>query len=287
MVRVRIKELMESGAHFGHQTRKWNPKMKRYIFDRRNGIHIINLELTAPLLEKACEFVREISSQGGKVLFVGTKPHAQKAICETAQELQMPYVSSRWLGGMLTNMATIRKSVGKLENIEKMEEDGSLDVLTKKEKSGILKIKAKLKRNLAGVQKMNNLPNAVFVVDPQKETNGVLEARKLKIPIIAMVDTNCNPDLIDYCIPSNDDAIRTIKFVLDKIKSAVGEGNTLWLKKEEERKAREAEARAAEEARKAELKKKAEESQKARKVAEEEKKAEVDSIIADLEKNKD
>jgi small subunit ribosomal protein S2 len=281
-----IKEMMDAGAHFGHQSHKWNPKMRTFIFDKRNGIHIINLEITVNQLLQACAFVTDLTSRGKKVLFVGTKSQAKEKIVETARELEMPYVAERWLGGMLTNLKTIRQSINKLEKFQKMEEDGSLAELSKKEQSRILKEKAKLEKNLTGVQSMkSSLPEAMFVVDPGKENIAVHEANKLGIPIIAILDTNCNPDCVDYCIPANDDSIRTVRYILEKIRDAALSGRKTWIKNEEIRKAREAEERAAEQARLEEQRRKAEEAKKQKEEAEKEQKAKADAIIADLEQS--
>ena len=279
-----ISELMEAGVHFGHQTQKWNPKMRRYIFDKRNGIHIINLDKTLPLLRKACSFVSELISKGGKILFVGTKEQAKEIIIESATALNMPYVSERWLGGMLTNIITIRQSISKLEHFEKMEADGTLVALSKKEQSVLMKEKTKLIKNLSGVKNMRSLPDALFIVDPDHEHNAVAEARRLSIPIIAILDTNCNPDMVDYGIPANDDSLRSVTYILSVIKDAGLQGRDLWQKNEDERKAKEDKERAEESARKEDQKRKSEEIKKAKEAAEQVEKARTDEIIADLEK---
>ncbi|MDP1809257.1 MAG: 30S ribosomal protein S2 [Actinomycetota bacterium] len=213
MAVVSMKHLLEAGVHFGHQTRRWNPKMKPYIFTERNGIYILDLQQTLGLLETAYGFVSELVAKGGTVLFVGTKKQAQESLVEEATRAQMPYINHRWLGGMLTNFATIKKRISRLRELEEMETDEKFEHLPKKE---ILKIKAereKLRRNLGGILNLNRLPDAIFVVDPKKEKIAIAEARRLEIPIIAIVDTNCDPDEIDYVIPGNDDAIRAIGLI--------------------------------------------------------------------------
>ncbi|GAV25324.1 30S ribosomal protein S2 [Carboxydothermus islandicus] len=224
MAVISMKQLLEAGVHFGHQTRRWNPKMAEYIFTDRNGIYIIDLQKTAKKLEEAYSFVKELSAQGGTILFVGTKKQAQDAIKEEAERCGMFYVNQRWLGGTLTNFKTIRKRVERLIEIEKMEEEGAFSVLPKKEVAKILKEKEKLTRFLSGIKEMKKLPDALFVVDPRKEKIAVAEARKLDIPIVAIVDTNCDPDEVDYVIPGNDDAIRAVKLITSKIADAVIEG---------------------------------------------------------------
>ena len=224
MAVVTMKQLLEAGVHFGHQTRRWNPKMKPYIFTERNGIYIIDLQKTVKMMEDAYAFVRDVVADGGTVLFVGTKKQAQNTIREEAERCGMFYVNVRWLGGMLTNFQTIRKRVGRLQEIEQMETDGSFNVLPKKEVLQLMKEKQKLEKFLGGVRDMEKLPDAVFVVDPRKERIAVQEARKLNIPIISIVDTNCDPDEIDYVIPGNDDAIRAIKLICGRISDAVIEG---------------------------------------------------------------
>lgn len=221
---VTMKQLLESGVHFGHQTRRWNPKMARFIFTERNGIHIIDLQKSVPLFEEAYRFVRETVAEGGLVLFVGTKKQAQDAIREEAQRAGMPYVNQRWLGGMLTNFHTIRKRVDRLSEIEQLRDAGQLDMLPKKEQAKILDELARLEKYLGGIKTMNRLPGAVYVVDTRKERNAVLEARKLRIPLVAIVDTNCDPDEIDYPIPGNDDAIRAVRLITNRIAEACLEG---------------------------------------------------------------
>jgi small subunit ribosomal protein S2 len=222
-----MKQLLEAGVHFGHQTRRWNPKMQKYIFGARNGIYIIDLQKTLRQFKETYRFVRELSARGGNILFVGTKKQAQESIFEEAQRCGMPYVNHRWLGGMLTNFATIKKSIGRLKKYETMEEDQSWGNLTKKEILNITKEKEKLGKFLDGIKDMGKLPDAVFVIDPKREEIAIKEARKLGIPILAIVDTNCDPDLIDMVIPGNDDAIRSIRLFASKIADAVIEGQQL------------------------------------------------------------
>ena len=219
-----MKQLLEAGVHFGHQTRRWNPKMAEYIFTERNGIYIIDLQKTVKKVEEAYIFVRDASLEGGNVLFVGTKKQAQDAIKEEAIRAGMYYVNVRWLGGMLTNFKTIKRSIQKLNNLTKMSEDGTFDLLPKKEVAALQKEMADLERNLGGIKDMKGLPAVMFVVDPKKEANAVAEARKLGIPVVAIVDTNCDPDCIDYVIPGNDDAIRAIKLIASVMADAVLEG---------------------------------------------------------------
>ncbi|MBX7244772.1 MAG: 30S ribosomal protein S2 [Candidatus Sumerlaeaceae bacterium] len=221
---VTMKQLLEAGVHFGHQSRRWNPKMKPYIYTERNGIYIIDLKKTLKMLRDACKFVRDAVAEGHTVLFVGTKKQAKDSIFEAARDCNMYYVNNRWLGGMLTNFRTIRRSVLRLMEIERMEADGSIQHYTKKEQSMLLKEKASLEKNLAGVKKMDKLPGLIFIVDPHKEQIAVEEARKLKIPIVSIVDTNCNPDQIDWVIPGNDDAIRAVKLIAQKVAESVAEG---------------------------------------------------------------
>lgn len=231
MSHITMKQLLEAGVHFGHQTRRWNPKMKPFIFGERNGIHIIDLQQTLKYFEIAYEFVVNVTSQGGKVLFVGTKKQAQDAIKEEAERCGMPYVNFRWLGGLLTNFRTIRQSVEKLKKIESWFEDGTIERFPKKERLKIEKLKQKLERNLGGIRNMESLPQAVYIVDPVYEETAVKEARKLGIPIVAIVDTNCDPDLIDYIIPGNDDAIRAIRLITSKIADACLEGLEIYKEK--------------------------------------------------------
>lgn len=221
---VSMKQLLEAGVHFGHQTRRWNPKMARYIFTERNGIYIIDLQKTVKMLDEAYGFVRDLAAEGGTLLFVGTKKQAQDSIREEAERCGMYYVNARWLGGTLTNFRTIRKRIDRLEQLKKMREDGTFDLLPKKEVvKHELEIE-KLEKFLGGVKDMNKLPKAMFIVDPHKERIAVSEARKLHIPIIAIVDTNCDPDEIDHVIPGNDDAIRAVRLISGAMADAVLEG---------------------------------------------------------------
>jgi small subunit ribosomal protein S2 len=222
---VSMKQLLESGVHFGHQTKRWNPKMKPYIFTERNGIYIVDLQQTVKLAEKAYNFVHELAAEGKSILFVGTKKQAKETVRQEAERCGMPYVDERWLGGMLTNYKTIRKRIDRLEELEKMEEDGIFEVLPKKEVMQLEKERAKLIRNLGGIRDMNGLPDALFVVDPRREEIAVAEAKKLGIPVVAIVDTNCDPDEIDYLIPGNDDAIRAVKLLTGVVANAVVEAN--------------------------------------------------------------
>jgi len=231
---VTMKQLLEAGVHFGHQTRRWNPKMRDYIFTERNGIYIIDLQKTVRLMDSAYNFVRDIAAQGEKVLFVGTKKQAQESIQEEATRCDMPYVNQRWLGGMLTNFQTIRKRIDRMFELEKMEEEGRFELLPKKEVIKLRHEKDKLLKFLGGIRNMLELPSAVFIVDPRKEKIAVSEARKLEIPIVAIVDTNCDPDEIDYKIPGNDDAIRAVKLITSKIADAVLEGRQGMQLSEEE-----------------------------------------------------
>ena len=221
---ISMKQLLEAGVHFGHQTRRWNPKMKEYIFTERNGIYIIDLQKTVKKAEEAYNFVRSVAEAGDSVLFVGTKKQAQESIEQEAKRCEMFYVNQRWLGGMLTNFKTIQTRIAKLRKIEKMEADGDFAYLPKKE---VIKLKTeqeKLEKNLSGIKDMKKLPGAMFVVDPRKEHIAVMEARALGIPVVAIVDTNCDPDEVDYAIPGNDDAIRAVKLIASKMADAVLEG---------------------------------------------------------------
>ncbi len=222
---VTMKQLLESGVHFGHQTKRWNPKMKPYIFTERNGIYIVDLQQTVKLAEKTYNFVLDLASEGKNILFVGTKKQAQQTIKQEAERCGMPYVNERWLGGMLTNYRTIRKRIKRLEELEQMEEEGIFEVLPKKEVMQLEKERNKLDRNLGGIRNMNGIPDAVFVVDPRREEIAVAEAKKLGIPVVGIVDTNCDPDNIDYLIPGNDDAIRAVKLLTGVIANAVVEAN--------------------------------------------------------------
>ncbi len=221
---VSMKQLLEAGVHFGHQTRRWNPKMAEYIFTERNGIYIIDLQKTVKKIEEAYLFIRDIAAEGGNILFVGTKKQAQDAIKEEALRSEMYYVNVRWLGGMLTNFKTIKKSIQKLHNLNKMAEDGTFDLLPKKEVASLQKEMNDLEKNLGGIKDMKGIPSAIFIVDPKKEKNAVDEARKLGIPVVAIVDTNCDPDEVDYVIPGNDDAIRAIKLIAATLADAIIEG---------------------------------------------------------------
>ena len=218
---ISMKQLLEAGVHFGHQTRRWNPKMAEYIFTERNGIYIIDLQKTVKKVEEAYEFVKEVAASGKSILFVGTKKQAQESIESEAVRCDMFYVNQRWLGGMLTNYKTIRARVLRLKQLEKMEAEGAFEVLTKKEVAKLVNERERLERFLGGIKDMDKLPGAVFVVDPRKEKIAVAEARKLNIPIVAIVDTNCDPDEVDYVIPGNDDAIRAVKLIASKIADAV------------------------------------------------------------------
>jgi small subunit ribosomal protein S2 len=219
-----MKQLLEAGVHFGHQTRRWNPKMATYIYMERNGIYIIDLQQTVKKFDEAYSFIKNVVADGKGVLFVGTKKQAQETIKEEAGRCSMFFVNQRWLGGMLTNYKTIRKRVLRLRELEKMEQDGTFEVLTKKEVARLLNERERLERFLGGIKDMDKLPGAIFVVDPRKEKIAVAEAHKLNIPVVAIVDTNCDPDEIDYVIPGNDDAIRAVKLISAKIADAVLEG---------------------------------------------------------------
>jgi small subunit ribosomal protein S2 len=224
---VSMKQLLESGVHFGHQTRRWNPKMSRYIFGQRNGIYIIDLKKTVRLLKDACRFVRDISANGGLVLFVGTKKQAQDTVKEEAQRCGMYYVNNRWLGGMLTNYETVSQSIKKLKELEsKLNDEEAMQAYTKKERLLMDRQREKLEKNLAGIKDMPQIPDVMFVTDTRKEHIAVLEARRLGIPVVAIVDTNCDPDLIDYIIPGNDDAIRAVRLISARIADAVLEGRS-------------------------------------------------------------
>ena len=225
MAIVTIKQLLEAGVHFGHHTRRWNPKMAEYIFTERNGIYIIDLQKTIKKFDEAYMFVRQLAEEGGTLLFVGTKKQAADAIREEAERCGMYYVNVRWLGGMLTNYKTIRMSIARLVSLEKMQEDGTFDMLPKKEVAALQKEMANLEKNLGGIKSMDRLPSAIFIVDPRKEHNAVLEAKKLGIPVIAIVDTNCDPDDADYVIPGNDDAIRAIRLISSVMADAIIEGH--------------------------------------------------------------
>ena len=224
---IAIKELLEAGVHFGHQTKRWNPKMKPYIFGQRNGIYIIDLGKTAKLFGDAEAFVNQVAADGGTVLFVGTKRQAQDAVAEEAQRCGMHFVNQRWLGGLLTNFTTIQRSLTRLRELEAMETDGRYETLSKKEVSGVEKEKRKISKNLDGIRQMSRLPDAVFVIDTRKEQIAVDEARKLKIPVIGVVDTNCDPEQVDYVIPGNDDALRSIRLFTSRIADAIVAGRSI------------------------------------------------------------
>ena len=224
MAVVAMKQLLEAGVHFGHQTRRWDPKMAEYIFQARNGIHIIDLQKTSKKLDEAYAFIKEQAEDGKTVLFVGTKKQAQECMREAALKCGMYYVDQRWLGGMLTNFETIRTRVQRLKDLETMQEDGTFDVLPKKEVILLKKEMEKLEKNLGGIKEMDKLPGVIFLVDPKKERIAILEAKKLKIPVVGLVDTNCNPEELDYPIPGNDDAIRAVKLIADVMANAVIEG---------------------------------------------------------------
>ena len=224
MAVVAMKQLLEAGVHFGHQTRRWDPKMAEYIFQARNGIHIIDLQKTSKKIDEAYAFLKEQAEEGKTVLFVGTKKQAQECVKEAAEKSGMYYIDQRWLGGMLTNFGTIRTRVQRLKDLEKMQEDGTFDVLPKKEVILLKKEMEKLERNLGGIKDMEEIPGVIFLVDPKKEHIAVLEAKKLGIPVIGLVDTNCNPEEVDYAIPGNDDAIRAVKLITDVMANAIIEG---------------------------------------------------------------
>ena len=224
MAVVAMKQLLEAGVHFGHQTRRWDPKMAEYIFQARNGIHIIDLQKTSKKLDEAYSFLKEQAEEGKTVLFVGTKKQAQECVKEAAQKCGMYYIDQRWLGGMLTNFETIRKRVQRLRDLETMQEDGTFNILPKKEVILLKKEMEKLERNLGGIKDMEKLPGVIFLVDPKKERIAILEAKKLGIPVVGLVDTNCNPEEVDYPIPGNDDAIRAVKLIADVMANAVIEG---------------------------------------------------------------
>jgi len=224
MAVVAMKQLLEAGVHFGHQTRRWDPKMAEYIFQARNGIHIIDLQKTSKKLDEAYSFMKEKAEEGKTVLFVGTKKQAQECMKEAAEKSGMYFINQRWLGGMLTNFGTIRKRVERLNNLERMQEDGTFDVLPKKEVAALKNEMEKLEKNLGGIKEMTRLPGAMFVVDPKTERIAVLEAKKLNIPIVGLVDTNCSPEDVDFPIPGNDDAIRAVKLITDVMANAIIEG---------------------------------------------------------------
>src|SRR4051812_19146147 len=265
MAEVGIKELLQAGVHFGHQTRRWNPNMRRYIYGERDGIHIIDLIQTEQLLEKARELAEQTARGGGTVLFVGTKKQARDSVKEWADRCQMPYVNLRWLGGLLTNYNTISARIKRLHELTELKENDRLELLPTKERMSMEAELAKLEYNLGGVRNMERLPDAVFITDLKTEEIAVREAARLRIPIIALVDTNCNPEPVDYVVPGNDDAIRSCELVISTIGSAVDAGASVWRTEEERRRAEEEEKRRREE----EERRKREEEEKARKEAEE------------------
>jgi small subunit ribosomal protein S2 len=224
MAVVAMKQLLEAGVHFGHQTRRWDPRMAEYIFQARGGIHIIDLQKTSKKIDEAYQFIKEASEEGKEILFVGTKKQAQECVKEAAEACGMYYVDQRWLGGMLTNFDTIQKRIQRLKDLEAMQEDGTFDVLPKKEVIILKKEMEKLEKNLGGIKEMKKLPGVMFVVDPKKERIAILEARKLNIPVVGLIDTNCNPEDVDYVIPGNDDAIRAVKLITTVMANAVIEG---------------------------------------------------------------
>ena len=221
---ISMKQLLEAGVHFGHQTRRWNPKMAEYIFTERNGIYIIDLQKTVKKIEEAYNFIRDIAQEGGDILFVGTKKQAQESIKEEAERVGMYWVNARWLGGMLTNFKTIKQRIDRLEQLTRMEEDGTFDLLPKKEVLNLKHEREKLEKFLGGIKDMRKLPSALFIVDPRKEKIAIAEAKKLGIPVVAIVDTNCDPEEVDYVIPGNDDAIRAVKLIASTIANAIMEG---------------------------------------------------------------
>jgi small subunit ribosomal protein S2 len=222
---IAMKALLEAGVHFGHQTRRWNPKMAKYIYTSRNGIHIIDLQKTSDLIDEAYKALFDIASEGGKVLFVGTKKQTQDPIKEAAERSGQYYVNQRWLGGTLTNFKTIKKSIAKLQSLYKMQEDGTFDALPKKEVINLKKEIARLEKFLGGIKEMRKVPEALFIIDPRKERNAILEARRLDIPVFGIVDTNCDPDEVDYVIPANDDALRSVRLIVNKLADAVIEAS--------------------------------------------------------------
>ncbi len=239
---IGIKELLEAGVHFGHQTRRWNPKMKPFIFDARNGIHIIDLSKSLAQLETACDFLAKTVTKGGKVIFVGTKKQAQQAVKETAKECGQFFVTERWLGGTLTNYQTVKRSIARLREIEKMEADGSINNYVKQEQAVIRREAGRLVKYFDGIRTMDKMPGAMFVVDVKREHNAVAEARKLKIPIVAIADTNCDPDLVDYPIAANDDAIRSVRMILATVNQVITRAQAEFESRASRRKQEEAEA---------------------------------------------
>jgi small subunit ribosomal protein S2 len=244
VISIGVKELLESGVHFGHQTKRWNPKMKRFIFDARNGIHIIDLSKTATQLQAACDFISKAVLKGGNVLFVGTKKQAQEAVKESAKACNQFYVTERWLGGTLTNFATIKRSINRLKEIEKMEADGTINQYVKQEQSMIRREAARLIKFFEGIRNMDKFPAIMFVVDIKREHNAVAEARRLKIPLVAIVDTNCDPDLVEFPIPANDDAIRSVRLILSTVVETVTQARGEYEAKYARRKSEETTAQA-------------------------------------------
>ena len=224
MSTIGIKELLEAGVHFGHQTRRWNPKMKRFIFEARNGIHVIDLSKTVVQMEEACKFLAATAAKGGNILFVGTKKQAQEAVKESAKACGQPFVTERWLGGTLTNLKTVKRSMKRMKEIERMETDGSINQYVKQEQSMIRREHQRLFKNLDGLRTIDAAPDVMFVIDLKREHNAVAEARRLRIPLVAIVDTNADPDVVDYPIPGNDDAIRSIKILLQTVTTAIAQG---------------------------------------------------------------
>ncbi len=245
---IGIKELLDAGVHFGHKTSRWNPKMKRFIFEARNGIYIIDLSKTVAQLETACDYLSSVARKGGRILFVGTKRQAQEALRESAKQCSQMHVTERWLGGTLTNLKTIKRSLGRLKQIDKMEEDGSIKDYVKQEQSMIRREQGRLVKNLDGLRAMDQLPDAMFVVDIKREHNAVAEARRLKIQIVAIVDTNCDPDLVDYPVAGNDDALRSVRLILSVVAAAVNQGRSEYEAKYARRIAEEQEKKASAEA---------------------------------------
>jgi len=276
MAEVGIKELLQAGVHFGHQTRRWNPNMRRFIFGERDGIHIIDLLQTNDLLDRARRFAGETASGGGTILFVGTKKQARDTVKEWADRSKMPYVHQRWLGGLLTNFNTISQRIGRLHELTELQEGGQLELLPTKERMGMQAELAKLEYNLGGVRDMERLPDAVFVIDLKTEEIGVREANRLRIPVIGLVDSNCDPTGIDYVIPGNDDAIRSCDLIVSTIGSAIEEGSGIWRAEEERKRAEEEERRRVAE----EERRKREEEEKARQEAEEAQRAEAEAAAA-------
>jgi small subunit ribosomal protein S2 len=254
MAYITMKELLEAGVHFGHQTKRWNPKMKPYIFGARNGIYIIDLQKTVRFFKEVYDFIVDTVSKGNSVLFVGTKKQARDSIYEEANRCEMFYVHNRWLGGMLTNFQTIKQSIDRLNYLNNIENDGTINLFPKKERLKLAKERVKLDNNLGGIRNMNRLPGAIFVVDTKNEAIAVREGRRLNIPIVAIVDTNCDPDEIDYIIPGNDDAIRAIRLITSRIADACVEGKTLFTEKQQAEADKEAEVKSEAEVASAELK---------------------------------